>query len=747
MDPSHQLVATGLARQRSGDLSAAISCYEQALTIAPEHPDAWNLLGLVAMQQGAQQRAIHCISRAVSNAPSHAPFQINLGNALLDAGRTVEAESAFRRAVALDESLSWAWLRLGTCVESQRRFDEAIDCYRRATGSKDCAPEGWVALAELLARLDRLPEAREAYERLLRLRPTGRVWSNFGNVLLALGDRAAAIAAYRESIQLSPELAETHFNLGTALALQRQYDLAADEFRFALDHQPTLHVAATRLAECQRASGDLVGARASLDRVVAENPDRLLPRLRRELAWPEVWESNAEIDEYRGSLRRALTRFANEQFVFDVAELDGCGADPPALLAYQGRNDLEIKTAYAQLFAPGFSVQPLSRRDGKPRIGFVVTGGHEGIFLRGMGGLIARLDHRQLGVTVVCHHSGKSTIEAYLRNIPGGDRIEFVTGTSLMSLASAVQSAKFDLLYYWETGTDSTNYFLPFMRLAPVQCTSWGWPVTSGIPTIDYFVSSRWLEVADAQTHYSEQLVPLSEIPNYYERPTDAEQLRSGEQRQLHRERFGFRKEERIYLCPQNPLKIHPDFDCHVAKILNADDKATLIFLAAARPSVTRSLRNRIERRCGPMAARLRWLPRMGKADYRRLIVSADVALDTIHYGGGANTTYDALALGTPLVTLPGKFHRGRYASGVYHRMGLEQYVSTDDDSYVEAAVRMASNPDYRQTWRDDIDLRSGAIFSNLDAVREVEAWFLATIEEARAGKTPRTHVVHTQDG
>ena len=65
---------------------------------------------------------------------------------------------------------------------------------------------------------------------------------------------------------------------------------------------------------------------------------------------------------------------------------------------------------------------------------------------------------------------------------------------------------------------DPITYFLAFARLAKVQCVSWGHPVTTGLTTIDYFVSHQLLEEEDpvaAQSHYSEKLILLSQPPTY----------------------------------------------------------------------------------------------------------------------------------------------------------------------------------------------------------------------------------------
>ena len=53
-----------------------------------------------------------------------------------------------------------------------------------------------------------------------------------------------------------------------------------------------------------------------------------------------------------------------------------------------------------------------------------------------------------------------------------------------------IADQELDVLYYADIGMDPLTYFLAFARLAPVQCVTWGHPVTTGIPTIDYFLSS-----------------------------------------------------------------------------------------------------------------------------------------------------------------------------------------------------------------------------------------------------------------
>ena len=44
-------------------------------------------------------------------------------------------------------------------------------------------------------------------------------------------------------------------------------------------------------------------------------------------------------------------------------------------------------------------------------------------------------------------------------------------------------------------------------RLAPIQITAWGHSITSGIDTIDYYISSKYYENEESQKFYSEKLI------------------------------------------------------------------------------------------------------------------------------------------------------------------------------------------------------------------------------------------------
>ena len=283
--------------------------------------------------------------------------------------------------------------------------------------------------------------------------------------------------------------------------------------------------------------------------------------------------------------------------------------------------------------------------------------------------------------------------------------------------AGQLRAARLDLLYHWEVGSDSFNYFLPWFRPAPLQYTSWAWPLTSAIPGMDFFLSSDLAEPDNAQDLYRETLLTMpGNMGTWTEPPMPPE-------RPMTRADFGLADGERLYLCAQNPRKIHPDFDPLAAAILERDRRGRVLLIGSQEGAETAPLRRRLQRRLGALAERVTLLPRQSRERYLGLLDVVDVALDPPHYSG-ANTSFDALGMALPLITLPSPLLRGAFTGGLYRRMGLTGLIARDPEHYVELAVSIAGDPALRQYWRDALREHNGAIFHDERAIRELQdAW------------------------
>ncbi len=590
------LLAAALARHQAGDLEAAEQGYRGVLARDPRQVKAWKMLGVLARDSGCVGQAIDCLQAALECAGPEPRLYFHLAQAYAGNNDLDGAIRAYRQSLTLDECAEGA-LQTGGRAGSRRISPRGHRTFQPQPGTRRGSGRHPFQIGGHTRRRRTSPRRRvrlsSAVGRLARPRPG--LFESCA-LLQDLGRLDEAIACYRRAIAADSRCAEAHFNLGTALALGRDFMQSAAALEQAVGLRPEFAEAYSRLGDSLAAQGKLAAAREQLGKAALLRPRRLAWALKTEVVCPWIFADNNEIDAYRARLCDRLSEWSRVEWEIDLAELQAAGSPPPAQLAYQGRDDKPLKSLFAGLFAGRLPAPRFKRSSGRPRIVFVVTPGHEAIFLRGMAGLINQLDTRQLEITVTCGAAAKGQLAGQIRN----PKVESCVLPTDMSQAHRVLGAgRFDLAYFWEVGTDALNYFLPLLRIAPIQCTSWGWPVTSGIPELDFFISSDQIEPPGAEQHYSERLVRLKHIPHVYSRP-DMEGISAD------RTRFGFAAEH-VYLCPQNPRKFHPDFDPLIGGILR---RSVRHIRAAGRFAASRFRRTwcailtRLARRGGPDSGR-----------------------------------------------------------------------------------------------------------------------------------------------
>jgi CRISPR-associated protein Csy1 len=365
------------------------------------------------------------------------------------------------------------------------------------------------------------------------------------------------------------------------------------------------------------------------------------------------------------------------------------------LVAYQGEDDRNLQSRFATLMAraidgvaPEWRASPRASATGaRIRIGFASSFFSDGTCGRYFRSWIADLDRTRFEIIL---YNLRRDATPFLQQLSAhADRVRTYPGTALVpsAIAPAIRADALDVLVYPELGMNAPTFALAALRLAPIQCAAWGHPVTSGHATIDAFFTCAAMEPGDAAQHYAEKLVPLPGIGTNYERPAVPDGAS--------RERFGLPEGVPLFLCPQSLFKIHPDTDALFARVLTAVPAARLVAFEGRHPALTAKYRARLAGAFGRAGLRdgdrLILLPQCGHDDYLRINAVCDAMLDTLRWSGG-NTSLDALAAGLPVVTLPGRYMRGRQSAGMLSIAGLDDLIARDDDDYVRIASTLASD-------------------------------------------------------
>jgi protein O-GlcNAc transferase len=134
-------------------------------------------------------------------------------------------------------------------------------------------------------------------------------------------------------------------------------------------------------------------------------------------------------------------------------------------------------------------------------------------------------------------------------------------------------------------------------------------------------------------------------------------------------------------------------------------------------------LQNRFQSRIPGVAERIRFHPRVPTDEFLAVLMRANVVLDPLHFGGGY-TSLLCLAVGVPIVTLPGAFMRSRMTYGFYKQMDCMDCVATDRQSFVDLALELANNKPWNLKIRNKIREGAPVLFENMEAVHELENFF-----------------------
>jgi predicted O-linked N-acetylglucosamine transferase (SPINDLY family) len=141
-----------------------------------------------------------------------------------------------------------------------------------------------------------------------------------------------------------------------------------------------------------------------------------------------------------------------------------------------------------------------------------------------------------------------------------------------------------------------------------------------------------------------------------------------------------------------NPLKISPQAAAVWAEVLRRVPGARLVikYFGLADEAARRRILERLVTQ-GADAKRIDLLGEGRRGELSAAYNRVDIGLDPLPYSGGA-TTCDALWMGVPVVTCRGRTFAGRQSANHLANVGLDEWIASDLDEYVELAVRWASD-------------------------------------------------------
>ena len=723
----------------AGQPNSAVKAFERALEIEPDSARAHNNLGRALHELARPADALRHYERALALRPDYAIAHNNRGLALVELGRPQEALESYRRASALEDGFWQAHCNAGNALARVERLPDAIESYTRAIEMQPDATEALLGRAGARQRLFRFEAALADIDEVLALRPADALaLAHKASVLLDLRRADQALGCAERALALQPQLAQTHHVWGCALRALHRYEEARAACERATQLQPDWGLAWLHCGSLLDDLCELDAARECYRRALAADERLLGARLRLLTSHiPIIPESDAEIVRSRGALEEELSRFEAWLRAGAVADADAAElVDQFFYLTYQEYRNRELLERYRAK-----CVQLMSRWQSARAVALPAA--------PATAPPLAALPGRRLRIGIVSahlvdHSVYKAIVQGWLRCMDrtrfefhlfhvGGYRDAETSAAAALSdrftegprgleeWVTSVRESRPDVLVFPEVGMHTATLRLAALRLAPRQLAAWGHPETTGLPTIDCYLSAEAFEPPGAQDHYSERLVTLPRLGCFYE-PYGVE----GDA--AFTEWPSLAGEGPLFICPGVPFKYAPQHDGVLVEIARRLSRCRFVFFRYPSTTASARLAARLARafeRAGLTPERyLRFIPWQPRARFFTLLRQADACLDTIGFSG-FNTAMQAVECVLPVIAYRGRYMRGRFASGILDCLGLPELVAEDRTAYVEAAVRIATDEARRARLCTELRARQARVFADRAPIMAFERFLL----------------------
>lgn len=622
------------------------SMARQLLEIWPEYASGWHALGMALLLQARPAEAEPALREAVRLLPGNPEIHGTLGGALQMLGRPGDAESSYRHALTLSPD------------------------YREARGN----------LARLLLAEDRGSEAEAEFRLIARQRPeSGESYRDLGRALQSLGRAPEAEREFRRALELLPDACEIHNDLGVTLLSRGRHREACECFRAALESRPDYPEACNNLALALQGMHRLGEAEAAYRRALELAPGSAA-------AWSNLGSTLRDlgrVDEAVASFRRALEfdakyREAHSNLLFTL--LNASAISPSDLfeehLAWARRHE-------APLLPQRRACTNTRKPDRRLRLGYVSPDFRRHSVAYFIEPLLEH--HSRDAFEVYCYSNVAAPDETTRRLLGLADQSRDIAGMSDARAADRMREDGIDILVDLAGHTARGRLGVFSIKPAPVQVGYLGYPNSTGLSSLDWRLTDAFADPPGASdAFHSEKLVRLPQTFLCFRPPPEPLEVRAAPCLRNGHLTFGsfnaLAKLEGPVIRAWSRLleRVHGSrLMLKAAGLGDESGRARLLSLFAKH---------------GIDGSRLTLLPAESDvSDHLARYHEVDIGLDPFPYNG-TTTTFEALWMGVPVVSITGDRHAARTGTSILANLGLDALVAMDVDEYIARAAALAED-------------------------------------------------------
>jgi len=735
-----QKLQTALSHHQNGNINEAAKLYRELIAANSRNSYALHFLGVIEAGVGHFDEAKSLIANSLSLQPGNVQFIENYASILFQIGDYKTALQICEQGRQIDQSNVTLSYVSAVALLKLNRLQDALVQFDRVLSQQ---PNHLAALNErgsALAELKQYDAAIASVEKALAVNPHyAEAHLNKGNLYLDLTRTAEAIVCYEKALALKPDLAEAWLGMGNVFRAIKQNDQALAAYDKALAANPSLAQAWFSRSNLCKAIGRFDEAIDSFDRLLKLTTPKDHDKYDNVIALGRsifsldciqaIYGDEAEIEQCRmritgtmEAINRELNAIGNGAAVAcPQSVLEAVFQTHGFHIAYQQDDDRQLMRSYSQALRKILQVDdrapmPRTKRSDKIRLGIAseLLKDHPGA--RYAYEWLSNLPKDDYEFFIYAFHGGVDGLTRKFETLGTFKRLPFTLASFKYSI-DVMRADGLDFLMLPDVGMSASSRVLSQYRIAPVQFTSWGHPVTTGSPNIDYFLSSDLVELPDSDKHYTERLIRLPNTSRFIESDDSA----AGESAT-----FDLPSGRVLYGCLQSMYKLLPQYDFVYPKIAKRVPDACFVFIEGDPSYATAILKKRLARAFeqeGLSADRyVRFLPRMTAKQYAGLFSAIDVNIDSIGWSGGY-TTIESIAADCPVVTLPTEYMRGRHSYAMLKVMGVDELIAMSAPDFIDKLAELGAEPSRRLAVKKKIAQRKHKLYRDRAVIEALDAF------------------------
>ncbi|MBY0509859.1 MAG: hypothetical protein K2P94_06870 [Rhodospirillaceae bacterium] len=593
-----------------------------------------------------------------------------------------KAQSEFEAALKMCPTYAEAWFLLGVLRQEARVFEGAYECFAQAvilTPMFAEAQERLAAVAAILEWPDKIltpwiPDPKPA-----------KVAAALAKFKCAVGVRGvvefmpidADEAILRAEILQRPSSADLAMKLGRLFVRQGRFVEAELFLRYALALKPWHEDAASWLCiflgiasrrnDVKREAKKAIEAGASADNLFST----------------ALWHSLMACDwaDYKVHHARVMAALKTDPVL----------VEPFSALHYTDDPELQARCArdLGKTITVGCKPFIIQHRSAAPRVlklGYVSAEFND----HAVASLIAELYelHDRARFKVYGYSLWRGAPSSTGRRMEKAcDKFTELLGITHEAAARQILDDEVDILIDVTGYTTHCQPRIIAYRPAPVQVNYLGYPGTLATSAVDYAIVDKIVVSEEQRPHFTEALVymPHSYQVNDRKKPAGTKTHA--------RETYGLPKDGVVYCNFNEPRKILPQMFAAWMRVLHAVP-GSVLWLLSADAVVIENLKREASQ-AGLDPERIVFGPRLVQEAHLARYAQADLFLDTLPYNAHT-TASDALWVGCPVLTVPGRTFQSRVAASLLHAVGLPELIAGSLAAYEECAVRVGLDKDFR---------------------------------------------------